>query len=65
MDNSKALKNWTTLNDALRACTEAEAAALLKAELRGTRRTRFLVRIHARFKRLRDTRERQELTKKR
>ena len=64
MDFSKALRDWTALNDALRTCTEAEAVTLLKNEQRGKKRRVFVLRIYTRFKRLRDARERDELLKK-
>lgn len=56
-----ALANWPGLNEALRAATEEEAAALLRAERGGKRRVQYLMRIHGRFNRERARRERAEL----
>lgn len=56
-----ALSNWAGLNDALRAATEAEAAALLKKEQAGKARVQYLLRIHGRFNRERARREREQL----
>lgn len=53
------LKNWTTLNEAIMQCDEAQADKLLAAELRGKRRPTFLRRIHSRKNILRAARERE------
>lgn len=57
----EALSDWPSCNEFLRAATETEAKAILDAELKGKRRTQFLLRAHARFNRQRGKRERAEL----
>jgi hypothetical protein len=64
MDIKTALKNATTVNEALITCDEAEAQALLKAELRGARRRSITIRIFSRFNRMRAARERAEILEK-
>jgi len=64
MDIKFALSNWIALNDALRACNEEQAEALLKAELKGEARGRYISRIYTRFSRTRSLRERKELAAK-
>ena len=64
MDIKFALQNATALNDELRNCTEKEAAALLKAELKGKRRAVTVMRIYSRFNRMRAARVRKELASK-
>jgi len=64
MDIKFALQNAVALNDALRNCTEKEADALLKAEMRGGRRRAFVLRIFSRFNRMRADRERKEINAK-
>lgn len=64
MNIEKALKDWTSFNDALRDCTEAEAQSLIKAEQKGEKRKAYVLRAYTRFKRLRDSRERRDLLAK-
>lgn len=61
LDIKKALDNWETLNAWLRNATMKEAEALLKREKNGKRRIQYLLRIHARFNKMRANRERAEL----
>lgn len=56
-----ALANWTTTNEFLRDATEDQAAAALTAERKGKRRLQYLLRIHARYNKVRAERERAEL----
>ena len=56
-----ALANWPALNTALRDADTAACEALLKAELAGRRRKRFLLRIHSRLNRMRAGAERLRL----
>ena len=57
----KALATWVALNAALPACTEAQVVALLAHERAHLNRLTFVLRLHARFNRLRRERERAEL----
>lgn len=59
----KALATWPACNEFLRKATELQAYAALTAERDGKRRVQFLLRLHARFNRLRAQRERAELLK--
>lgn len=63
MIHSDDLKNWRTLNAALRNCNEEDCSALLALERRGEARLQFLTRIHGAFNKRRYERERLEITK--
>lgn len=54
---------WRELNRWLLGATEDECLEALAAERAGPRRRAFLIRIHARFDKLRRRREREELTR--
>ena len=56
-----SLASWTGLNECLRTADEAYCIRLLEAEKAGAKRTQHLLRIHARFNKLRGQRERGEL----
>lgn len=56
-----ALANWTTTNEFLRDATEDQAAAALEHERKHKGRLQYLLRIHARFNKVRAERERAEL----
>ena len=58
---ASTLASWISLNDELRDCSLEEAQELLKAEKRGKRRWRFLLRIHSRINKVRADLEREEL----
>lgn len=58
-----ALQTWIALNDALRDADEAACERLLRKEMRGRRRKRFVLRIHSRLNRVRAHAERQRLLK--
>ena len=55
---TETLASWPALNTALRDADAATCEALLKAELAGRRRKRFLLRIHSRLNRMRAGAER-------
>lgn len=55
------LASWAGLNECLRSANEELCTVLLATEKRGQRRTQHLLRIHARFNKLRGQRERSEL----
>ena len=61
MNIDKILDNQVSLNEFISTCTEAQAAALLHAELRGRQRHTFITRIYSRFNRMRAVREREWL----
>ena len=61
MNTSKLLDNQVALNEFISTCTEAQAAALLHAELHGQQRHTFITRIYSRFNRMRAAREREWL----
>lgn len=54
-------ETWMELNDLLRDADEATCRLLLRDELRGKRRPRFLGRIYSRFNRVRAHSERAAL----
>lgn len=57
--------DWEQLNKRLMKLSKSEPCeALLKAELAGPRRVRYVLRIHSRLNRLRALEERTRLTKK-
>jgi hypothetical protein len=56
-----ALGSWSMLNEFLRDATEADCELLMKEERRGQKRTQYMLRIHARFNKLRGQRERSQL----
>jgi len=58
-----ALESWATLNEFLRGAPEDIAQALLNLERGGKRRVQYLLRIHARYNKMRAQRERAELLK--
>ena len=58
----KALElGWPELNALLMTATESDVAALVRAELVGRNRLRVLLRLYARFSKLRRQRETREL----
>jgi hypothetical protein len=57
----KILASQITLNEFISTCTEAQAAALLHAELHGRQRHSFIIRIYSRYNRMRAEREREWL----
>lgn len=59
-----ALVNWESCNDYLRNATEDEARKLLEVELHGAQRMQYVLRIHARYNKMRAARERIELIAK-
>jgi hypothetical protein len=61
VNTSKILDNQVALNEFISTCTEAQAAALLHAELHGQQRHTFITRIYSRFNRMRAVREREWL----
>ena len=60
----KVLRDWTSLNDALREADEKDTNDMLKAELKGQRRKQFCLRIHSRMNKMRAARERAEIRAK-
>lgn len=56
-----ALGSWTALNDVLRGASEEACAGLLRVECAGKQRVQYMLRIHARYNKLRAERERREL----
>jgi len=61
VDEEKQPEKWIALNKRLMTMTEEECFALLQEERDGQRRPQWLLRIHARFNKLRGERERTEL----
>ena len=57
----EALENWEVCNDMLRAADEKLAKELLELEKAGKCRIQYVLRIHARFNRMRAKRERAAL----
>jgi hypothetical protein len=53
--------NWTDLNKFLQECDEQGAVDALKHEKKNKQRAQFMMRIHARFNKLRGQREKREL----
>lgn len=58
---NKSLINWTELNKALMGGTLDLAEKLLEEEKKGSKRKRFLLRIHSRINKLRADKEREQL----
>lgn len=58
LDTAETLATWPALNTVLRDADTATCETLLKAELAGRRRKRFLLRIHSRLNRMRAGAER-------
>lgn len=58
---NNALLSWERLNDALRDADVATCNMLLKEELDGRRRRKFISRIHSRLNKARADAEREEL----
>ena len=56
------LDNWMNLNKKMMQLSEEEIMFLLEAERIGRNRPAFLMRLHARFNRLRAERERKEIS---
>jgi hypothetical protein len=57
-----ALQSWVSLNDTVMNLTdEDELKKLLREELKGRKRKKFVERIHSRINKLRAEREREEL----
>ena len=52
------LDSWSACNHFLREATERGALILLKKEQAGKRRIQYLLRIHARYNKMRGQRER-------
>ena len=61
LNHLDALGSWSMLNEYLRDATEQQCEVLMKEEKRGQRRTQYVLRIHARYNKLRGQRERAEL----
>ena len=57
----KALDNWAMLNIHLNRMTEAELQTALNNELEYGKRKQFIIRIHARYTKLRAKREREAM----
>lgn len=55
------LASWANLNEALREADEATTKGLLAREKKDKKRVQYLLRIHARFNKVRAARERAEL----
>lgn len=55
-----ATANWRALMEALPSLSEKECEKLLKEEVKGQGRKKFIERLHSRFSRLRNEREREE-----
>lgn len=55
------LDTWDGLNDTIRDAGELACILLLKEELKGKRRSQYVLRIHSRLNRMRADRERKEL----
>jgi hypothetical protein len=55
------LRTWVSLNVAMLDADEKYCKALLKEELAGRKRVRFILRIHSRLNKVRAKRERGEL----
>lgn len=55
------LASWISLNDAMREANEETCKSLLREELKGRNRKRFVLRIHSRINKIRADRERKEL----
>jgi hypothetical protein len=53
---------WTKMNDAVRDASEKEAAKLLQDEKAGAGRIEFMLRIYARYNKMRRQREMAEIT---
>lgn len=56
-----ALRNWVTLNAAIKSFSEKELQQMLAREQNGQRRKMIMRRLHQRLSRLRMLRERKEL----
>ena len=55
----KCLENWTSLNQNVNRLSEDECEAALLHEVKHKKRKQFIIRIHARFCKLRTKRERE------
>lgn len=62
--DNPSLRTWLALNDAIRDADEEQCQELLKEELKGRRRKKFIMRIHSRINKVRADRERAELEAK-
>ncbi len=58
---TRLLNDWATLNKHLPSLTEDQLVTMIKHEIVSGKRKRFVERLHQRFCRLRDRRERDEL----
>lgn len=58
---NEALTNWDLLNDHVNDMSEKELQAAINVEVSYDRRKHFLIRLHARYCKLRNARERTEL----
>jgi len=58
------LETWASLNAHVQTLDEAKLKSLLKQELRGEKRTQFLIRLYGRYNKLRTIRERREMLAK-
>lgn len=61
MDTKEILKNWKTLNAFVNTCSEKEAQALMKLEIKERKRMQIIWRCYSRFNRMRAERERKEI----
>lgn len=52
---------WKTLQDALKEASEADIKKMMAYESKHKKRLQFLLRMHARYNKLRTTRERNAL----
>ena len=58
---NNALQGWRELNAVINEMTEEELALAIKIEVKSAPRNEVLIRLHARFCKLRSQRERAEL----
>lgn len=54
-------ENWRDLQDRLRAASEEECLRMIREELNGACRLRWIMRIRGRYRALRDEREENEI----
>lgn len=60
-NDESVLKNWTTLNQALRTADEDYCDILMRQETMGKARKQFLFRIHSRLNKVRADQERERI----
>lgn len=59
--NVDYLANWSVLNEHLQELDEETVLKLLKREMKGERRSQFLIRLYGRYNMERTKRERREV----